>query len=139
MKYFYTSKSFWFAFRCGNINWARRNTCNVCNAPKIGPEETRTGKLNSRLNFLFFYKCYFLLFTLGFFALIKMVILQYRDSNVGKKVIRLLMLEMARWRSFYQKPNRFLSLPKILTEDNLLSNSNVIISLSSVPLFCIFN
>ena len=139
MKYFYTSKSFWFAFRCGNINWARRNTCNVCNAPKIGPEETRTGKLNSRLNFLFFYQCYFLLFTLGFFALIKMVILQYWDSNVGKKVIRLLMLEMATWRSFYQKPNRFLSLPKILTEDNLLSNSNVIVSLASVPLFCIFN
>ena len=32
-------------FRCGNINWARRSTCNVCNAPKIGPEEQRTGNL----------------------------------------------------------------------------------------------
>ena len=30
--------------RCGNVNWARRNTCNVCNAPKFGIAEARTGK-----------------------------------------------------------------------------------------------
>jgi len=33
----------WQCSKCGNINWARRNTCNVCNAPKVGPEEQRTG------------------------------------------------------------------------------------------------
>lgn len=33
----------WQCNKCGNINWARRNTCNVCNAPKVGPEEQRTG------------------------------------------------------------------------------------------------
>jgi len=33
----------WQCSKCGNINWARRSTCNVCNAPKVGPEEQRTG------------------------------------------------------------------------------------------------
>lgn len=32
-----------FCLRCGNINWARRTTCNLCNAPKVGPDEQRTG------------------------------------------------------------------------------------------------
>ncbi|XP_057300308.1 zinc finger Ran-binding domain-containing protein 2-like [Hydractinia symbiolongicarpus] len=33
----------WQCSKCGNINWARRSTCNVCNAPKVGPDEHRTG------------------------------------------------------------------------------------------------
>ena len=31
-------------FSCGNVNWARRSTCNICNAPKFGNCEPRTGK-----------------------------------------------------------------------------------------------
>lgn len=29
---------------CANVNWARRMTCNVCNAPKYGKQEQRTGE-----------------------------------------------------------------------------------------------
>jgi hypothetical protein len=28
---------------CGNINWARRLTCNICNGPKFVKTEVRTG------------------------------------------------------------------------------------------------
>lgn len=30
-------------YRCGNVNWARRGTCNLCNSPKVGQVEERTG------------------------------------------------------------------------------------------------
>eukprot|EP00794_Sanderia_malayensis_P008023 gene8023-8882_t len=33
----------WQCSKCGNINWARRTTCNVCNAPKLKAKENRTG------------------------------------------------------------------------------------------------
>lgn len=26
----------WQCNKCANVNWARRQTCNVCNAPKFG-------------------------------------------------------------------------------------------------------
>ena len=34
-------------YRCGNVNWARRNMCNVCNAPKLADQEVRTGKVTA--------------------------------------------------------------------------------------------
>ncbi|XP_033736954.1 zinc finger Ran-binding domain-containing protein 2-like isoform X2 [Pecten maximus] len=33
----------WQCKSCGNVNWARRMTCNVCNSPKYGKQEQRTG------------------------------------------------------------------------------------------------
>ncbi|EFA09451.1 Zinc finger Ran-binding domain-containing protein 2-like Protein [Tribolium castaneum] len=33
----------WQCNKCGNVNWARRQQCNVCNAPKFGEVEERTG------------------------------------------------------------------------------------------------
>lgn len=33
----------WQCSKCGNVNWARRNSCNVCNAPKLAEVEERTG------------------------------------------------------------------------------------------------
>ncbi|XP_026484325.2 GATA zinc finger domain-containing protein 7 isoform X1 [Vanessa tameamea] len=33
----------WQCNKCANVNWARRQTCNVCNAPKFGEVEARTG------------------------------------------------------------------------------------------------
>ncbi|XP_014222853.1 zinc finger Ran-binding domain-containing protein 2-like isoform X2 [Trichogramma pretiosum] len=33
----------WQCNKCGNVNWARRQQCNMCNAPKFGDVEERTG------------------------------------------------------------------------------------------------
>jgi uncharacterized OB-fold protein len=33
----------WQCGKCGNVNWARRSTCNICNASKVGEVEERTG------------------------------------------------------------------------------------------------
>jgi len=33
----------WQCGKCGNVNWARRPTCNVCNGPQFNVEEERTG------------------------------------------------------------------------------------------------
>ena len=33
----------WQCGRCGNVNWARRQQCNMCNAPKFSDNEERTG------------------------------------------------------------------------------------------------
>ncbi|VDN52478.1 unnamed protein product [Dracunculus medinensis] len=32
----------WACTKCGNVNWARRIACNICNAPKLGDLEIRT-------------------------------------------------------------------------------------------------
>ena len=29
--------------RCGNVNWTRRNECNMCKQPKFAKVEARTG------------------------------------------------------------------------------------------------
>ena len=31
------------SFSCGNVNWARRGDCNMCQTPKFGVQEERTG------------------------------------------------------------------------------------------------
>merc|ERR1712136_419483 len=33
----------WQCKQCGNVNWARRANCNMCNGPKVGIVEDRTG------------------------------------------------------------------------------------------------
>ncbi|XP_014662544.1 PREDICTED: zinc finger Ran-binding domain-containing protein 2-like isoform X2 [Priapulus caudatus] len=33
----------WQCAKCGNVNWARRKDCNMCNAARYGPIEERTG------------------------------------------------------------------------------------------------
>ncbi|XP_006822678.1 zinc finger Ran-binding domain-containing protein 2-like [Saccoglossus kowalevskii] len=33
----------WQCKTCGNVNWARRNECNMCHTPKMGKIEERTG------------------------------------------------------------------------------------------------
>lgn len=33
----------WQCGKCGNVNWARRSTCNLCNGPKFTEVEERTG------------------------------------------------------------------------------------------------
>lgn len=35
----------WSCLKCGNINWARRSSCNICNAKKFADDQERTGKL----------------------------------------------------------------------------------------------
>lgn len=35
----------WQCNKCANVNWARRLTCNMCNAPKFCDVEERTGEL----------------------------------------------------------------------------------------------
>lgn len=37
------NKDDWQCPMCGNINWLRRDTCNVCNHPKVGKIEERDG------------------------------------------------------------------------------------------------
>ncbi|XP_065834658.1 zinc finger Ran-binding domain-containing protein 2-like [Oscarella lobularis] len=37
------SSNDWQCKSCGNVNWARRQTCNICHAPKFVVEEKRTG------------------------------------------------------------------------------------------------
>lgn len=37
------SEDDWQCKMCGNVNWARRNECNVCHSPKFGKIEERTG------------------------------------------------------------------------------------------------
>lgn len=39
----YSSADDWQCSKCGNVNWARRQQCNMCNAPKFGEIEERTG------------------------------------------------------------------------------------------------
>lgn len=34
----------WSCLKCGNINWARRSSCNICNAKKFADDQ-RTGNL----------------------------------------------------------------------------------------------
>lgn len=33
----------WQCVKCANVNWARRQQCNVCNSPRFGDIEERTG------------------------------------------------------------------------------------------------
>ncbi|XP_027055897.1 zinc finger Ran-binding domain-containing protein 2-like isoform X4 [Pocillopora damicornis] len=33
----------WMCSKCGNVNWARRNDCNMCGHPKFAKAEVRTG------------------------------------------------------------------------------------------------
>ncbi|EDO36097.1 predicted protein, partial [Nematostella vectensis] len=33
----------WICSKCGNVNWARRNSCNMCNNAKFSKVEARTG------------------------------------------------------------------------------------------------
>ena len=44
---------FCFNIRCGNVNWARRKTCNTCNAPKFTEVEERTGGSFDHFTFIF--------------------------------------------------------------------------------------
>ena len=37
----------WQCSKCANVNWARRQTCNMCNAPKFSDVEERTVSLKA--------------------------------------------------------------------------------------------
>ncbi|KAK3727875.1 hypothetical protein QZH41_010603 [Actinostola sp. cb2023] len=37
------SEEDWICSKCGNVNWARRNQCNMCNNLKFSKVEARTG------------------------------------------------------------------------------------------------
>lgn len=37
------NKDDWQCAMCGNVNWARRDTCNICNHPRAGKIEARVG------------------------------------------------------------------------------------------------
>lgn len=39
----------WQCTQCANVNWSRRQSCNMCNAPKFHDVEERTGKLSRRV------------------------------------------------------------------------------------------
>jgi hypothetical protein len=43
LNFYYSIKINFLYFSCGNINWARRSTCNMCNMPKFQKAEARTG------------------------------------------------------------------------------------------------
>lgn len=36
----------WQCNTCANVNWARRQNCNMCNGKKFTDVEERTGKIN---------------------------------------------------------------------------------------------
>lgn len=54
-----TGSSLCLCFRCGNINWAKRTKCNICNTNKPGHNE---GGVRYKVNNFFFWKAHDLIF-----------------------------------------------------------------------------